>query len=119
MTNHPNRTAPTLPETLPQALAEARARAGLSQTAAARLVGASLRTWQQWEDGGRSVPLTAIELWCVVAVAEGHLQTSDPLVRMWVRPSLLSTLKQRPPLSCPTVKGIQPKSPPPFPPKAA
>ena len=94
MTNHPNRTAPTLPETLPQALAEARARTGLSQTEAARLVGARLRTWQHWEAGDRSVPLTAIELWCIVAAVDGHLPVCDPLVRMWVRPTLLAILRR-------------------------
>lgn len=34
----------------------ARAAAGLTQTAAADVVGAKLRTWQDWESGARNMP---------------------------------------------------------------
>lgn len=74
------------------ALAEARERTGLSQTAAAKLVGAALRTWQQWEAGDRAMPLTAAELWCIAAVALGHLPACDALVALMVRPQILARL---------------------------
>ena len=81
------------PETFTQALIEARQRAGLSQTEAAKLLSAGLRTWQQWEAGDRGMPINAVELWCVAAVAAGHLPASDPLVREWVRPGIFSLLQ--------------------------
>ena len=94
MTNHPDRTpAPRLPETFRQALVEARQRAMLSQTEAAKLISAGLRTWQQWEAGDRGMPVNAAELWCVAAVAAGHLPASDPLVSEWVRPGILALLQ--------------------------
>jgi transcriptional regulator with XRE-family HTH domain len=38
----------------PAELKQARQSAGLTQSAAAALLGVALRTWQSWEDGGRN-----------------------------------------------------------------
>lgn len=93
MTNHPNRPLGSrLPATAAEALTQARERSGLSQTAAAKLLSAGLRTWQQWEAGDRGMPINAAELWAVAAVALGYLPRSDPFVRAWVRPPILSML---------------------------
>ena len=96
MTNHPDRkpAGSALPANFRQALAEARGRAALSQTAAAKLLGAGLRTWQQWEAGDRAMPVTALELWCITAIAEKLLPVSDAFACMWVRPSVLSILRR-------------------------
>lgn len=52
-----------LPKPTVQAIRMARARAGLTQAAAARRVhAASYRTWQDWESGRRVMPLAAWEL---------------------------------------------------------
>lgn len=55
MTNH---TAPN-----PR---EARKAAGLTQTAAAQLIGATLRTWQDWEGGRRNMPHAKYALFCML-----------------------------------------------------
>lgn len=95
MTNHPGRKpVPSLPDTLPQALTQARQRAGLTQTQAAKLLGAGLRTWQQWEAGDRRVPASALELWLITGIADGILQPSDPLAKLMVRPSILTRLQK-------------------------
>lgn len=53
MTNHPSRNwRKRATEGLPQW----RARRGLTQTEAGKLVGVSLRTWQSWEAGERKPP---------------------------------------------------------------
>lgn len=97
MPNHPNRPEPkgsVLPSSFGQALTDARNRAGLTQSGAAKLISAGLRSWQQWEAGptagtrGRGMHVNTVELWCIVAVAEGLLPANDPLVMMFVRPSL-------------------------------
>lgn len=46
----------------PDAIRNARIAAGLTQTEAARFVRASLRAWQQWEAGDRSMPPGLFEL---------------------------------------------------------
>lgn len=46
----------------PAAVIEARKSAGLTQSEAAALVGATLRTWQYWEAGGRTMPGAKWEL---------------------------------------------------------
>jgi DNA-binding XRE family transcriptional regulator len=93
MTNHPGRKAGSgLPQSLPQALTQARQRAGLTQTAAAKLLGAGLRTWQQWEAGDRGIPSTALELWLITAVADGLLPASDDMAVAMDRPSILKRL---------------------------
>ncbi|WP_026485281.1 helix-turn-helix domain-containing protein [Alcaligenes phenolicus] len=46
----------------PDAIRNARIAAGLTQTEAAQLVRASLRAWQQWEAGDRSMPPGLFEL---------------------------------------------------------
>lgn len=95
MTNHPGRTpGPRLPDDFRQALAAARQRAGLSQSAAAALISAGLRTWQHWEDGDRGMPINAIELWCIATVAAGHLRPDDEFARMWIRPTISSFLQR-------------------------
>lgn len=54
MSNHPNRRqGPRGPSAnpAPEEIMDARYQTGLTQTEAAKLVYASLRTWQQWEAG--------------------------------------------------------------------
>lgn len=46
----------------PNKIKEARESAGLTQTQAAELIGAKLRTWQDWEYGKRNMPLAKWEL---------------------------------------------------------
>ncbi|EAA3799304.1 XRE family transcriptional regulator [Salmonella enterica subsp. enterica] len=46
----------------PSAVREARIAAGLTQTKAAQTVQASLRAWQQWEAGDRTMPPGLFEL---------------------------------------------------------
>ncbi|TBV10772.1 transcriptional regulator [Stutzerimonas kirkiae] len=46
----------------PYAVREARIAAGLTQTKAAQTVQASLRAWQQWEAGDRTMPPGLFEL---------------------------------------------------------
>ena len=40
----------------------ARKAAGLGQAAAAALIGASVRSWQEWEQGRRNMPGAKLEL---------------------------------------------------------
>ena len=56
------------------------------------MLAAGLRTWQQWEAGDRSMPLSAIELWCITVIAEGQLPADDPFASQWVRQSVLAAL---------------------------
>ncbi len=49
----------------PEALRGARAWAELTQTEAAELVQASLRAWQQWEAGDRTMPPGLYELFMI------------------------------------------------------
>jgi len=55
MSNHPNRDRGGGPAAnpAPEAIRAARQAAGLTQTQAAELVHAGLRSWQQWEAGDR------------------------------------------------------------------
>jgi DNA-binding transcriptional regulator YiaG len=53
-------TKPHKPE--PHAVRGARRVAGLTQTEAADIVGASMRAWQQWESGERAMPPGLFEL---------------------------------------------------------
>ena len=46
----------------PDIIRSARSAAGLSQTAAAALVHAGMRAWQEWEAGRRAMPAAAWEL---------------------------------------------------------
>ena len=50
----------TLPT--PQQIKTARQAAGLTQAAAAQLVGVLLRSWQRWESGERKISATAWKL---------------------------------------------------------
>lgn len=56
MPNHPNRSrnSPSA-NPRPEQIRAAREAAGLSQTEAAKLIHCSLRGWQQWEAGERSM----------------------------------------------------------------
>lgn len=65
MSNHPNRSkrpsgasSPT-----PDAIKEARATAGHTQTVAAATVHGTLRAWQDWESGERRMPASVFELY--------------------------------------------------------
>ena len=51
----------------PTEIREARALSGLTQTAAALLIGAKLRTWQDWESGARNMPPVKFEMWLIKA----------------------------------------------------
>ena len=71
---------------LPSQLQALRAAARLTQTVAAKMVHASMRTWQQWEAGNRQMPPAATELWCLAAYKAGYLRLGD--VTPWVRGEL-------------------------------
>jgi len=47
----------------PTEIRAAREASGLTQTAAGALIGAKLRTWQDWESGARNMPAAKWELW--------------------------------------------------------
>lgn len=49
----------------PEQIKYARAEAGITQTQAATLIHASLRTWQQWEAGDREMHPAFWELFCL------------------------------------------------------
>jgi len=57
MANHPNRSGANHPARNPKPaeVAKTRERAGLTQTEAAELVHANLRSWQKWELGERQM----------------------------------------------------------------
>lgn len=55
-------TKPSSPSPAPAAVRDARIAAGLTQTEAAQTVQASLRGWQQWEAGDRSMAPGLFEL---------------------------------------------------------
>lgn len=49
----------------PSEILAARKAAGLTQTQAAKLVGVTLRAWQYWEAGERTMPTSAWELFLI------------------------------------------------------
>lgn len=49
----------------PETIKAAREKAGLTQKEAGELIGAALRTWQDWEGGQRKMPLAKWELWLI------------------------------------------------------
>lgn len=71
-------------ELIPALLLDLRTRAGLTQAQCATMTLAGLRTWKHWEAGTRSMPLAALELWCLALLAGGHLQPGD-WCEPWVR----------------------------------
>lgn len=50
------------PSPKPEVVRQARQKAGLTQTEAAKTVSASMRAWQQWEYGERAMPPGLFEL---------------------------------------------------------
>lgn len=48
----------------------ARLAAGLTQTAAAQLIGAKLRTFQDWEGGRRNMPHAKYALFCMLVTPQ-------------------------------------------------
>lgn len=72
MTAHPNRSrrkdAPGRNPT-PAEIAQAREEAELTQTEAAALIYATLRTWQDWEGGRRRMHPALWEYWCLLISA--------------------------------------------------
>ena len=46
----------------PKKIRAARKKAGLTQTQAAELIGAAMRSWQDWESGARNMPAAKWEL---------------------------------------------------------
>jgi transcriptional regulator with XRE-family HTH domain len=69
---------------MPAVIIDIRTRAGLTQAQCAEMTLAGLRTWKHWEAGTRSMPLAAMELWCLAILAGGHLPLGD-WVDPWVR----------------------------------
>lgn len=55
-----------LQEPQPDQVRTARSRAGHTQTEAGHLVGGSLRTWQDWESGKRSMPAATLALYLLL-----------------------------------------------------
>lgn len=51
-----------MPSPAPQQIREARLSAGLTQAEAAALIGATLRAWEDWEQGRRNMPAAKWEL---------------------------------------------------------
>ena len=87
MPNHPGRK-PGSASPDPALIRSARERASQTQTAAAETVHATLRTWQDWEAGKRSMPRAAWELYLVAhCVAGGKLLAID--WEDWIRPELV------------------------------
>lgn len=63
MTNHPNRSRRgSKPSPTPDEIRAARAAAGLTQCAAAELIYATTRAWEDWEGGRRSMHPAMFEL---------------------------------------------------------
>jgi putative transcriptional regulator len=89
MPNHPNRgpQGPFLPPA-PEVVRALRDDACLSQTHAASLVHAGLRTWQQWEAGDRKMPAATMELWCLALVVGSYIAPGEWL-RPFVRPDFI------------------------------
>lgn len=96
MTSHPRRrprggTAPP-----PELLRKLRDGALLTQTQAAALVYAKLKTWQAWEHGTRRMPLAAMELFVLSLIAPRQpcaLVAYGDWVRDWVRPELVALVR--------------------------
>lgn len=57
----------TLREPVPEQIRQARESAGLTQAEAGALIGAPLRSWQDWEYGRRNMPIAKWELWQIRA----------------------------------------------------
>lgn len=62
---HLDELSEILPPTT-DAIRAARARAGLTQTQAGRLLRTGLRTWQNWELGEREMPRALFEFFCLL-----------------------------------------------------
>lgn len=67
-------TAPKPQSPTPAAIREARLAASLTQTEAAQTVRSSLRGWQQWEAGDRTMPPGLFELFMLKT---GQWQLND------------------------------------------
>ena len=50
----------------PAIIRQARADAGITQRAAAQLIGATARTWQDWEGGRRNMPSSKFALFVML-----------------------------------------------------
>lgn len=59
----------------PDAIRAARIAVGLTQTEAAGVVHASLRTWQQWEAGDRKMHSGLFELFRIKTTQQGNQQS--------------------------------------------
>lgn len=73
---HPRKTTPT-----PEEVRTARGAVGMTQTEAAATVHMSMRAWQQWEGGERSMPPGLFELFMIKTgqwpVDNGNDEDSD------------------------------------------
>jgi DNA-binding transcriptional regulator YiaG len=49
----------------PEQIKSIRLELGLTQTEAGELIGAKLRTWQDWESGARNMPNAKLELFLI------------------------------------------------------
>lgn len=57
----------------PAQVLAARKAAGMTQTQAGAVIGAPLRTWQDWESGARNMPAAKWRLWQLL-IADKTLQ---------------------------------------------
>ena len=59
---------------------EARLAAGLTQTEAAQMIGATMRAWQEWEGNRRNMPVAKYTLFLMLTqpAANGAPVVSDP-----------------------------------------
>lgn len=55
---------------------EARLAAGLTQTQAAQLIGATMRAWQEWEGGRRNMPPAKFALFAMLVTPPNKGSTS-------------------------------------------
>lgn len=90
------------PELIPSLLTDLRTRAGLTQAQCATMTLAGLRTWKHWEAGTRSMPLAALELWCLAILAGRHLPP-DNWCEPWVRCEFMALI---PPASIPAAERV-------------
>lgn len=81
MANHPNRSkgAPSIARNpTPAEIREAREAAGLTQTEAAAVVLATLRTWQDWEAGERRMHPVTWHCWCAWSAGKAAAPIAQP-----------------------------------------
>ena len=105
MTNHPHRRLRGGPAPSPLMLRDLRERAGLTQQAAAALLGVGDKTWRDWEAGRRRMPAGMMELLCIVlavgTVEGGPYIAPGDWMLPWVRNELALWFRRPAPLAPP------------------